>query len=187
MPASFVGAPNAKMFLRGYWYRAIDAGVAAPEEMHIYATASFLLQLSLLDLPSAAFAPSQRAAAALSLAFDTFGKASWPATMQRFGSHLLADLLPCRARLQEAQASLKVTQLRGMWRLQYKNHTYDEFGEEWGKVLKIMACPGGTSPGSTFCQSTSESASDSDASAGTALVQDMRQVQTPSLRLPLRD
>ena len=32
-------APNAKMFLRSYWYRSVQAGTMGADEMHIYTLA----------------------------------------------------------------------------------------------------------------------------------------------------
>ena len=34
-------APNAKMFLRSYWYRSVQAGTMCGDEMHIYTLARF--------------------------------------------------------------------------------------------------------------------------------------------------
>lgn len=34
-------APNAKMFLRSYWYRSVQAGTMCDDEMHIYTLARF--------------------------------------------------------------------------------------------------------------------------------------------------
>ena len=34
-------APNAKMFLRSYWYRSVQAGTTSGEEMHIYTLARY--------------------------------------------------------------------------------------------------------------------------------------------------
>lgn len=39
IPSKLKHAPNAKMFLRSFWYRAMINGNVAQEEMHIYALA----------------------------------------------------------------------------------------------------------------------------------------------------
>ena len=87
-------APNAKMFLRSFWYRAVAGGALSSsprsssssdsssssspssldggDRMHVYTLASFFLQLSLLDQESSEVAPSAAAAGALSLALEVF-------------------------------------------------------------------------------------------------------------------
>ena len=85
LPAQLrTGAPNAKMFLRSFWYRAVAGGALASsssappsesgggDKMHVYTLASFFLQLSLLDQESSEVAPSAAAAGALSLALEVF-------------------------------------------------------------------------------------------------------------------
>lgn len=47
IPDQLKGAPNAKLFLRSFWYRCLLAGLVAQEEMHLYtlsrcATASYI-------------------------------------------------------------------------------------------------------------------------------------------------
>ena len=39
IPSKLKHAPNAKMFLRSFWYRCMIGGLVAQEEMHIYALA----------------------------------------------------------------------------------------------------------------------------------------------------
>ena len=39
IPDRLKHAPNAKMFLRSFWYRAMISGIIAQEEMHVYALA----------------------------------------------------------------------------------------------------------------------------------------------------
>lgn len=39
IPDRLKRAPNAKMFLRSFWYRATLREVALPDEMHIYTLA----------------------------------------------------------------------------------------------------------------------------------------------------
>lgn len=57
---------------------------------------SFLLQLSLLDLPCSGYTASLRAAAALSAALAHYGLPEWPAQLQAFGSYTLEEIVPCR-------------------------------------------------------------------------------------------
>lgn len=38
-PACMRSAPNAKMFLRSFWYRSVVTGVLTADEMHIYTVA----------------------------------------------------------------------------------------------------------------------------------------------------
>jgi cyclin A len=134
-------SPNAKMYLRSFWYRATQQGVVGADDMHVYTAASFLLQLALLDLPCAAFAPSRLAAAALSLSLGTFGKPAWPAALQRFGSYEAADLQAPRRQLAAAQASRAASQLRRIWTAQYEDHGYAECAEQWLHVRCLLACP----------------------------------------------
>eukprot|EP00887_Chlorella_sp_A99_P007648 scaffold20.g7648.t1 len=141
VPAHLKAAPNAKMFLRSFWYRATLKEVVSGEEMHIYTLASFLLQLSLVDLASSAYPASLRAAAALSLALAYFGKPEWPAALRGFGSYEAAELGPCRMRLAELQAITPTSQLRPLWRQAHESHGYDEFKPQWDRCLRIFACP----------------------------------------------
>jgi cyclin A len=39
IPDKLVKAPNPKMFLRSFWYRAMLKNVVQPDEMHIYTLA----------------------------------------------------------------------------------------------------------------------------------------------------
>ena len=39
IPDRLKHAPNAKMFLRSFWYRAMISGIIAQDEMHVYALA----------------------------------------------------------------------------------------------------------------------------------------------------
>ncbi|KAI3438015.1 hypothetical protein D9Q98_000458 [Chlorella vulgaris] len=146
IPDKLVKAPNPKMFLRSFWYRAMLKNVVQPDEMHIYTLASFLLQLALLDLESSGFAPSLLAAAALSTCFGLYGKPSWPLTLQQFGSYVEADLQPCKALLAKIQLSQVAEQLRPLWRNMHEQHLYPEFDPEWRHAMLIFACASRLAP-----------------------------------------
>jgi hypothetical protein len=132
--------PNAKMFLRSFWQHAIANNVVHSDDMHLYTLAAFILQLGLLHLPAAAFPASQQAAAALSLAFTTFSLPAWPKAMQSFGSYAMPELEACRGVLAQAQASRDAEQLRRIWVRNYQDHGYENFAEEWRKLLSMLSC-----------------------------------------------
>ncbi len=102
---------------------------------------SFFLQLSLLDLPCAAYSPSMVAAAALSNAFELFNKDSWPQALQQHSAYDSKDVHECKDRLKEVQATISAEHLRRMWYAQHKHHGYNEFSEAWAKALLTLAYP----------------------------------------------
>jgi len=141
IPAELKRAPNAKMFLRSFWFRATARGVAPADGMHIYTLAAFLLELSLIELPCSAHPHSMLAASALSLALAFFGKESWPGQLSAFGSYTLEDLQPCRQRMAAAQVSQDAFNLRYLWRSAYKEHDYPHYDADWRKAHAVMAQP----------------------------------------------
>ncbi|KAK9863919.1 hypothetical protein WJX84_000139 [Apatococcus fuscideae] len=138
VPEEIRDAPNGKMFLRSFWYRGVAALVMEPEEMHIYTIASFLLQLSLLDLECAGYPNSLLAASALSVALDSFGKHPWPSALQQYSAYVPDDIEPVRLKLKSLQASLKARHLRLIWRSHHENHGYSEFAEAWQRALQLL-------------------------------------------------
>lgn len=70
---------------------------------------SFFLQLSLLDLPCAAYSPSLVAAAALSNAFELFNKDSWLQSLQQHSAYDNMDVHECKDRLKEMQATTQLS------------------------------------------------------------------------------
>ncbi|KAL6779622.1 hypothetical protein ACKKBG_A13050 [Auxenochlorella protothecoides x Auxenochlorella symbiontica] len=134
-------APNPKMFLRTFWYRAIFKGVARADDMHVYILASFLLQLSLLDLECSAYSASLLGASALSVALRFFGKPAWPLSMQQYAVYRADELEPCAARLAFLQSSCEYMQLRQKWLTSHENHGYEEHADEWLRALAIMRGP----------------------------------------------
>ena len=141
IPAKIQHAANSKMFLRSFWFCTTARGVAAPDEMHIYTLAAFLLQLGLLELQCSALPHSMLAASALSLALMFFEKATWLSALRSFGAYSLADLAPCRQLLAAAQAAQGGHNLRVKWNAQYMKHDYSNFQDEWRAVLALMAQP----------------------------------------------
>ncbi|DBA99879.1 TPA: hypothetical protein ACH3X1_013768 [Trebouxia sp. C0004] len=140
-PEHVKDAPNAKMFLRSLWYRAIMSTLLSSDEMHVYTVASFFLQLSLLDLSCAAYSPSMVAAASLSNAFELFNKESWPQMLQQYSAYKTKEVQSCKDRLKEVQATTSADHLRRIWCSQHENHGYDEFNEAWAKAQLTLACP----------------------------------------------
>ena len=168
-PEHVKDAPNAKMFLRSLWYRAIMSTLLSADEMHIYTVArcelllalpcnstmchlplvhllcavfcSFFLQLSLLDLPCAAYSPSMVAAASLSNALELFNKESWPQMLQQYSAYRTKEVQSCKDRLKEVQASTSADHLRRIWCSQHENHGYEEYNEAWAKAQLTLACP----------------------------------------------
>lgn len=108
---------------------------------HVVCWRSFFLQLVLLDLDCSAFPASCVAAAALSNALETFGKAAWSPALQNYSAYTHEDLLPCKRKQQELQASLAAEHLRQIWRARHENHGYDEYQQEWARALLLIACP----------------------------------------------
>jgi Cyclin, C-terminal domain len=132
------------MHLRSLWFRAVSQNnLINPQEMHIYALASFLLQLSLLDLPCCACAPSQLAAAALSLAMLAFNKPAWPRALETYGSYTLEDLEPHRQKLAAVQADLTASQLRRCWNMTYVAQDV-EHTDAWKQAMAVFDCPSST-------------------------------------------
>jgi hypothetical protein len=129
------------MHLRSLWFRAVSQnGLIKPQEMYVYTLASFLLQLSLLDLPCCAYAPSHLAAAALSLAMTAFNKPAWPRALESYGSYTLEVLDPLRRKLAAIQGALTASQLRRCWKITYiapdENHP-----NAWKKAVAVFNCP----------------------------------------------
>lgn len=160
-------APNAKMFLRSFWYRAVAGGAVSPsgsssaaassdggDKMHVYTLASFFLQLSLLDQGSSEVAPSAAAAGALSLALEMYSSGPgssarsslpsdassccWPACLQRYSGIDAASVASQRERLRRVQSEAAAPHLRAVWASRHEQHGYPEFAEEWGLALKTM-------------------------------------------------
>lgn len=138
IPGDLNDYPNPKMHLRSFWFRATMRDVVNAQDMHIYTLASFLLQLSLLDLPCSAYPASQLAAAALSLSFTAFNKPAWPTVMESYGSYTLAELEPARHHLAAAQATHTASQLRGCWKRTYAPGNLDDYCEEWNQMVRIF-------------------------------------------------
>ena len=166
-PEHVKDAPNAKMFLRSLWYRAIMSTLLSADEMHIYTVArcalllalprnssiphlllgrsflvmccSFFLQLSLLDLPCAAYLPSMVAAASLSNALELFNKESWPQMLQQYSAYRTKEVQSCKDRLKEVQATFAAEHLRRKWCSQHENHGYEEYNEAWAKAQLTLA------------------------------------------------
>jgi len=111
--------------------------------MHVYSLASFLLQLSLLDLPCCACAPSHLAAAALSLSMTAFNKPAWPRALEAYGSYTLADLEPLRHKLAAIQADLPASQLRRCWNITYVAQDV-EHTDAWKQAMAVFDCPSST-------------------------------------------
>ena len=152
------GAPNAKMFLRSFWYRAVAGGALSEspssepvstssdggDRMHVYTLASFFLQLSLLDLGSSEVAPSAAAAGALSLALEMYrSKASetsscWPACLQRYSGIDARAVELQRERLRRVQSESAAPHLRAVWASRHELHGYPEFSSEWELALRTM-------------------------------------------------
>lgn len=141
LPSSLKKAPISKMFLRSFWYRVTLYEIATCDEMHIYTLASFLLQLSLLDLECSRYPGSLVAAGALSLALKTFNKPIWPTELQQFGSYELADVQPCMQQVAEVQATQQASQLRRMWRANYESNAYEDYKAEWKWVYRAFTSP----------------------------------------------
>lgn len=141
VPEDLKQAPNAKMFLRSFWFRTTSRGVASSDEMHIYTFAAFLLQMGLLELPCSAFPHSMLAASALSLSLVFFGKDTWSSDLSSFGSYSLDDLQPCRQRLAAALASQEARNLRTLWYAHCKTHDYATYTGEWRRLLDVVAQP----------------------------------------------
>ncbi|KAL3142958.1 hypothetical protein ABBQ38_003243 [Trebouxia sp. C0009 RCD-2024] len=140
-PEHVKDAPNAKMFLRSLWYRAVMSTLLSADEMHVYTVASFFLQLSLLDLPCAAYSPSMVAAASLSNALELFNKESWPQMLQQYSAYRTKEVQSCKDRLKEVQATTSADHLRRIWCSQHENHGYEEYNEAWAKAQLTLACP----------------------------------------------
>ncbi|KDD75156.1 hypothetical protein H632_c838p0 [Helicosporidium sp. ATCC 50920] len=147
VPDRLKTAPNMKMFLRSFWYRASLTGVLCAEEMHVYTLASFFLQLSLLDLSCCAYSASLLAAASLCQALVFFGREGWPLPLQRFGSYRPEELEGCRARLRDLAARVECPELRRLWLASHEQHGYDEFREEWKRLLDVLRAPADVSGG----------------------------------------
>ena len=145
-PPALACAPNAKMFLRAFWYRALAAGGVAGggEAMHVYTLASFFLALALLDAAWPATPASLAAAGALSLALEVCGEAAvegcpWPAALQAASGHAPAAVAAQRAALRSVQASTQAPHLRRVWAAHHAGHGYAEFKGQWDGVLGVMA------------------------------------------------
>ena len=138
IPGDINDYPNPKMHLRSFWFRAITKDVISTEDMHVYTLASFLLQLALLDLPCSAYAPSQLAAAALSLSFTAFNMPAWPREMESYGSYTLFELDAPRHRLAEVQATHTASQLRSCWKRTYVPGDLEEYSADWRKLIAMV-------------------------------------------------
>ncbi|EFJ43119.1 hypothetical protein VOLCADRAFT_96837 [Volvox carteri f. nagariensis] len=122
-----LAAPTARHFLRGIWAAdaaetALDSGTASASASTSASTsgalhlAGFLLHLSLLCPACCAAAPSHVAAAAVSLARETFGLPPWPPALRAvLPLRLDVDLDPLRERIAAAQTKYDVPYLRGAW------------------------------------------------------------------------
>ncbi|KAG7673371.1 putative Cyclin-A1-1 [Nannochloris sp. 'desiccata'] len=144
VPSSLNEYPNAKMHLRSLWFRAASQnGLITPREMHVYSLASFLLQLSLLDLPCCACAPSHLAAAALSLSMTAFNKPAWPRALEAYGSYTFSELEPLRHKLAAIQADLTASQLRRCWNITYGAQDI-EHTDAWKQAMAVFDCPSST-------------------------------------------
>jgi hypothetical protein len=157
------GAPNAKMFLRSFWYRAVaggalsDASPSGPasseggsnggggDKMHVYTLASFFLQLALLDQEGSEVAPSAAAAGALSLALEVFSSSPsspapshWPACLQRYSGIAPSAVELQRERLRRCQHGTAAPHLRAVWATRHEAHGYPEFSREWTLALGTM-------------------------------------------------
>ncbi|CAL8462949.1 g2483 [Coccomyxa elongata] len=133
--------PNAKMFLRSFWYRSVQGGAINKEEMHIYTLASFFLQLALLDLDLSTLPASLLAACALANSMELFGKNVWPNTLQHYSAYTAADLATTRTKLNQVQGSTAAEHIRALWRKHHEHHGYEEYREEWTHALQVIASP----------------------------------------------
>lgn len=95
----------------------------------------------MLDLECSGFPASCVAAAALSNALETFGKPAWGPELQHYSAYTLADLLPCKLKQRDVQATLAAEHLRQIWRAHHEAHGYHEFEDEWTRALLLIACP----------------------------------------------
>jgi hypothetical protein len=146
-PPCLAGAPNAKMFLRAFWYRGLSAHVVAggPDAMHVYTLAAFFLGLALLDAGWAGTPASLAAAGALSLALEVCGGEGgekpnlWPAELQAASGHAPGAVAAQRSALRRVQAQTPAPHLRRVWAAHHAGHGYAEFKEEWDRVLGVMA------------------------------------------------
>lgn len=79
--------------------------------------ASFLLQLSLLDLECAGYPNSLLAASALSVALDSFGKHPWPSALQQYSAYVPDDIEPVRLKIKvSSPMPLTLSPLVRTWR-----------------------------------------------------------------------
>lgn len=151
-PPALAAAPNAKMFLRAFWYRALAAGgvKGGGEAMHVYTLASFFLSLALLDASWAATPASLAAGGALALALEVTGEAAgvdertdapvlWPAALQAASGHTPGAVAAQAAALKALQASTPAPHLRRVWAAHHAGHGYAEFSAQWDAVLGMMA------------------------------------------------
>ena len=121
--------------------------------------ASFLLQLSLLDLSCCGYAPSQLAAAALSLSMTAFNKPAWPRVLETYGSYTLAGLEPLRYKLAAIQEDLTASQLRRCWKMTYTSQDV-EHSDAWKQAMAVFDCPSDTLLGLLGKRAAVESAVD---------------------------
>ncbi len=144
VPSSLNEYPNAKMHLRSLWFRGVSQSKVVPDQdLHIYSLASFLLQLSLLDLSCSACAPSRLAAAALSLSMTVFNKPAWPRALEAYGSYTLEHLQPLRHKLASIQASVTASQLRRCWTMDYGLQVSEQ-NNAWKQAISVFKCPSNT-------------------------------------------
>ncbi|KAK9809822.1 hypothetical protein WJX73_010078 [Symbiochloris irregularis] len=142
IPHELQVAPCAKLFLRSFWYRLAASKHIDNGRMHVYTLASFLLQLSLLDLSCTGFPACSLAAAALSLALAFFKEDAWPQLLQHYTALMQEDLQPVKTAICKAQASQDVSAFRLIWHFsegEPGNKTYAEYSTEWQQVIALMS------------------------------------------------
>lgn len=140
IPKHIQMAPNAKMYLRCLWYTVTKGSIEhfTCEHMHVYVLAAFLLDLSQIDIECSTFTHSSLAAAALSLAFEIYGKEPWPMSLRAFSSYSLDCLEKQRKLLARRQAVSMAVNARQNWKFYYAAHNYQRFTNEWEVALDIM-------------------------------------------------